>query len=100
MKRPIPNKKGATFGPLSLIASVAAHGEIFASEFQMTPFPFSLGTPCHQPLRRRRPRPPEYLGSTLVLEFGHYSLYPWNQRTKCVFLPQALTLDAFRYLEA
>lgn len=38
--------------------------------------------------------PPEYLGSSLVLEFDHYSLYPWNQKKKCVFFPQALTLDA------
>lgn len=32
----------------------------------MTSFPFSLWTPCQQPLRSRRPRPPEYLGNLVI----------------------------------
>lgn len=59
------------------------HGEVCASEFQMT-FPFCL---CYQPFKKkRRPRPPKDLGSTLVLEFDHYSLHPWNQKKKMCLL--------------
>lgn len=74
------------------------HGEVCASEFQMT-FPFCL---CYQPFKKkRRPRPPEDLGSTLVLEFDHYSLHPWNQKKKNVssFLKLSPQIHP-RYLEA
>ena len=51
---------------------------------------FLSGDSVSWPLMRRRSRPPKYLGSTLVLEFGHYSFCPSNQN-QSVFFPH---LDA------
>lgn len=86
-KRTVPKKEPHWL--LSWAASVAARGEVFASEFQMTSLRLSQRTHCHQPLIWR-PRSPGQLGSILVLESGHYSLYPWNQ-SRCL---QPLTLGA------
>lgn len=90
VKRPFPNEKGGTLGFQIRLPLLLPMVRCLPVSFD--DFCFLSGNLVSSTIKNKEAQA-SYLGSTLVLEFDHYSLHPWNQN-KYIFFSQALTLDA------